>query len=605
MRGSSPASKTRVLTIVAFLLAGVLGWFAGRQEQGVAADEKTQMGASKAGDRSRWSARIGRASSARLQVRQIRDAGSREQSMRSTIALASGLSVSQFGHWIDGGWFDHRAGPELTLFRKILEERWRKEDPEGFVAWCLGGTRSTAYAGPQWAAGIPRDQASAILADWALNDPERLSAYFRKYPDQNQMQQLISKLAAKDPDLAAERLLELASLGISGSPRHRIGAVVSDIAEASPEALEKIIDRLPAELRASAESYISRKRLATSFDEEIRKLWARPDGWKIFAENIYQVRGMADKLLGELPDLPDSWRSHLVERAGYSLFYDSDPEPWLTADLEGAAFTADQANKIRVGVLGTLGDKKPVLALEVLLAGGVEIDDSRRESMIGRLFGRARSDPGKIRDMLAMLESEDDRQAALNVMETREEQTRPMPKIENADDLVELMEAGELSMNDWGSMSHSLRGWSPDQLAELTNRFQGFTVEQKDGLVKVMVRSGGYLSSVAPSLNGEVLRHMIESPGSVGENEGMRRRGANRLSELVSSNAVGWVLKDPAAASAWVDSLPVGEEKTWAQKNMAANWSDYDPDAVSAWIGTLDAEARLEVREFMESPDRR
>jgi hypothetical protein len=63
--------------------------------------------------------------------------------------------------------------------------------------------------------------------------------------------------------------------------------------------------------------------------------------------------------------------------------------------------------------------------------------------------------------------------------------------------------------------------------------------------------------------------------------------------------AVNWAKNDPAAASDWVQSLPAGDARQWAQKNLAANWAQVDPEATDRWLGTLSAAERTQVREFM------
>jgi hypothetical protein len=71
-----------------------------------------------------------------------------------------------------------------------------------------------------------------------------------------------------------------------------------------------------------------------------------------------------------------------------------------------------------------------------------------------------------------------------------------------------------------------------------------------------------------------------------------------------SQFAVNWSKIDPEAASQWVQSLPAGDAKLWAQKNLAANWTQHDPEAVDQWIKTLPAESRGEVEKFMQTHDK-
>jgi hypothetical protein len=51
-----------------------------------------------------------------------------------------------------------------------------------------------------------------------------------------------------------------------------------------------------------------------------------------------------------------------------------------------------------------------------------------------------------------------------------------------------------------------------------------------------------------------------------------------------------------------VDSLPEGEARLWAQKNMAATWAEYDPEAAARWMQSLPTDTRAAVEEFIRNP---
>ncbi|RYD49657.1 MAG: hypothetical protein EOP85_01205, partial [Verrucomicrobiaceae bacterium] len=72
---------------------------------------------------------------AAAQVGAIRSKGSPEERLRSTIALANSIPASEFAVWTEGDRFDFREGPELSIFRMIIFERWIKEAPETLIPW--------------------------------------------------------------------------------------------------------------------------------------------------------------------------------------------------------------------------------------------------------------------------------------------------------------------------------------------------------------------------------------------------------------------------------------------------------------------------------------
>ncbi|RYD35008.1 MAG: hypothetical protein EOP87_08130, partial [Verrucomicrobiaceae bacterium] len=122
---------------VVFSAVGVVGWKLADPGTGgnspVAVDEVNGRSAERPTRNSRSVA----ADQAGQRMASIRLAGSPEARMRATVDLAYSLSPSEFAAWIDGGWFTLRGGAELTLFTKIVMERWQQEDEMGLLAWTL------------------------------------------------------------------------------------------------------------------------------------------------------------------------------------------------------------------------------------------------------------------------------------------------------------------------------------------------------------------------------------------------------------------------------------------------------------------------------------
>jgi hypothetical protein len=59
---------------------------------------------------------------------------------------------------------------------------------------------------------------------------------------------------------------------------------------------------------------------------------------------------------------------------------------------------------------------------------------------------------------------------------------------------------------------------------------------------------------------------------------------------------------DPAAASDWIQSLPAGDPKLWAQKNLHSLWSQYDPAAADQWMKSLPAATQTQVKNLGKTP---
>ncbi len=72
------------------------------------------------------------------------------------------------------------------------------------------------------------------------------------------------------------------------------------------------------------------------------------------------------------------------------------------------------------------------------------------------------------------------------------------------------------------------------------------------------------------------------------------RRGA-----LASALADSWGRKDPAAAAAWAETYPGGDQKTLV-RGILQHWSELEPREAYHWLGTLPAgESRDEGISYM------
>jgi hypothetical protein len=77
---------------------------------------------------------------------------------------------------------------------------------------------------------------------------------------------------------------------------------------------------------------------------------------------------------------------------------------------------------------------------------------------------------------------------------------------------------------------------------------------------------------------------------------------AQELSEVAARVAASWAERDPAAAAAWVLSLPPGGAANTATLNLALTWRRYDLPAAQAWVDQLPAgKARDQAVEHLKA----
>ncbi len=529
--------------------------------------------AEKAARPTRTERRYGTPERAKQQLRAIQAAGSPQERMRATIALVNSLPVEELGRWLEQRWFETRGGFELTLFSKLAKERWEREDPEGYLRWSLKEGSGGA----------------SLLVSWAENDPRRLLDFFKENPNDIQELQALARIAKSDPSLALARFREMATGLTQHSLSNHYGSeLLQQLAREAPAMLEGELASLPDHLRFQAEAALSGERLKASFGDEIRKLWERPDGWKILQS--IDVGDHADKLLEELAHLPASWKNRISSTA-YRFTNGDNAAKWLEADLEGSGFSAEQARGIRGSAIQELGTRAPEDSLKAMR--GMELEDHVRQNVIRNAFA---SNPDKVDALMALLDSEADREIARKIIESGNAAADrpPAAKVETPAQWLE--QAGSMSPNSGDSYQFllMLRNWDQEKIAELSGGFQHLPDESKRQVADLLVKNpfGIYMDD---SLQGEAIRYLVSNPTD-GADTGQADREVTRSASV---HAVRWAAKDPAAASQWTDSLPEGDVKMWARKNLAATWSQYDPGAASQWIDSLPAEARKEVNQFI------
>jgi hypothetical protein len=171
-------------------------------------------------------------------------------------------------------------------------------------------------------------------------------------------------------------------------------------------------------------------------------------------------------------------------------------------------------------------------------------------------------------------------------------------KIETPTDWLEQVGSGDLKSGNSYQYLAMLREWDSDKIAELGTQFRSLPDEKKRQAAEVIVGNGGYSGHLDPALVSDAIGFLVAQPAA--PKDGNRSDSFDPVKQA-SQFAVNWSKKDPDAASQWVQSLPAGDAKLWAQKNLAANWTQYDPEAVDQWIKTLPADSRGEVEKFIKT----
>jgi hypothetical protein len=363
------------------------------------------------------------------------------------------------------------------------------------------------------------------------------------------------------------------------------------LAAKSMDQMVGMLASLPPALKFKAEVALSRQRLAASFSDEIRTLWDRPDGWNIFSESFSHSPEFAAKLIGELEKLPADWRALLAGRS-WSVIDGRGAALWLDADLEKAGFAPGEAAGIRRYALQALASGNPTEALRRI--AGMDVQAEYRRDLLKSIVSYG--DPEKLRPVVEQLPNEEERQAALAILDRRAVPTETY-KVAGPDDLLAKLGGSDFAESEAGRYLAQTRMWKSEDLAALSANFQKLPDGQKAKAAEIVSNSN--LDGVPSGLRGEAIRYLLENPQIL---VAAKKEGWEGTIARSSNYAVTLSERDPVAAAAWVESLPQGDAKLWTSKNLIANWSQYDPQAAAAWEKKLPPSDRSGIEKLKAQP---
>jgi hypothetical protein len=486
------------------------------------------------------------------------------EKMRATLNLANSIPPSDFAKWVEGDRFSIRSGPELTVFRMIIFERWIKEAPDTLIGWA----DKNNYG-----------QAGRALISLAKSDPEQLISHYRSHPGSEAELQILKEVAKHHPSLALQRLQELSEAKLSSETARKANEVLDELAKKSPSGLEAVIDTLSPELRAFAESALSGQRLAASFATEVSALSKDPNGFRIFEENISNKPELASQLIKHLSQLPDDW-NRFTFREG---------KKWFETDLEAAGFSSAQAKSIKGKALQSLASTDPEFAFANLEAA----DESAKEYIIIAALRSGNGDETRTTKLISLMPSEEDRQRAREQLLRTSVAGTPGSKVKPQEWLSQLSQLDESGGFSRTALAN-LQNWDTARLAELKEGYNQMTFDQKQHIA-LMIASNASRFESDSDFFGDAIRFLVTNPPPASE--------ARDVDPVMASStyAVQLATSNPSAAISWINALPEGPAKLWARKNVAANWQQYDPKAVSTWLQTLPVSVREEVAKHLQS----
>lgn len=556
--------------ILGFLGMAVLGWNLGGSLGMNAVATPAEGPASTRSPRS-WAGSVRRLPpDVEKRLAPLRAARNEEDRMQAAIGLASTIPVAEIGAWLDGGWFTQRNGAANTLFHKILLERWKQEDPQAFFSWTQKNKPGDAYN---------------FLMSFAGSDPQRALDFFKASPNEGFELNLLIHLSESHPDLVLRRLQEMGGDVAASRFDNLTDRMLGLLAGQDPDALEAALDSLPPALKRQAEVHLIEGKMATDFAGELEKLREHPDGLRLFADILGRNESLQEKLPAALADLPASWKAMMAWNP-HDFVRGNDPEAWFRADLEAAGFSREQADAVRIAALGPLLRSQPGDALRLL--GEIRISPDDRDSLLAETFFDLRSQPDKVAALLALLDSDEDKESAHRAMKVQSENS--LPVVEEPGLWLEKVSAYDFGKEWPHAYVSMLESWEPEKIAALGRRFGSMPEDSKRPLARILALSNG----VDSNLQGQAVRYLvsnviddppISNPDPFAEQE--NKDPAIRSIELASNYIRGLVESNPDGAGQWLSTLPDGDARWWASKNLHSLWSGYDPEAADRWLKSL------------------
>ena len=582
-------STAKTIGFLGFIVMAVSGWNLSERLSGPGRNSNNPSLASR---HSRPAETRGPATAAKEQMTVIRNAGDAAQRTLATVDLAEKLPLADFAAWLDGGWFDLRGGADLVLFNAILKERWEQEDPEGFALWTMNQDHHGAIS---------------LFTSWGVKQPQRVIDFFKQHPNPKIEFGALARIAKNHPDLALQRMQEMDVAKISLDDFYYARDLIRTLAEKSPVALAAILDSLKEPLKTPVENLLIAAKLKTDAAGELRKLFARPDGFEKFCNN--PPAEAWEELLGELKNLPPEWRGPLAGNAN-SFIDETTAEKWWNADLAGAGFTADQEQDIRIVALRKMASKNPETALALM--GQTTFTPREGDSRHGgprlgiiawALFGN----PEKIEELIATLNSEDqllarkalDQTTARNAEKAASLAAKP---IETPEQWLEKIRT--LSPKTRYEHSAILETWDAAKISALGEQFKSLPDDQKQQAAQVIIQASD-ASGQKLVFTGEALRYLItHPPAPISNHPSAATSGDPPFLFAAAKYVQNLAIQDPELAGEWIQTLPEGQTKLWARVNLHATWTDYDPKAADRWFKSLPAEERAEMAKISrKTPD--
>lgn len=555
---------------VGLVLGGLVGWWTGGTP--AAPKAPATAGPTPSNSKTRFTAI---SPEVRSRVQQVRQAHTAAERLQQVVILATNLPLADFPRWFEGNYLEFLDAGAEDVFYQILTERWLAAEPARSARWMLENDKGSA--GKAVAAWVRVDEAAAV-------------AFLRHLPAARR-QELAAALIAAVGKRSVPDALELLNEWRSSSLQ--LGDLIDKLAKQDRDAVMEYADAATGDARRGLLTAVA----GAWLEQDLRWVVAMLQREELGPETLEQLANTTGygstglTVLKQAAFLPADWLEQLSQRDHGLLTLGCELD-WLNMKTgkPGLSKKILQQFQLQAAATPWWNNDKRQAGLK-LVEQGDWLPLGARAKIAETLVLRWQDDPAAARQWVAGLP--DDLRAAgergLKQLEAEMARTQQAKQLKSpaavmrtlADGTASGLPRGEIEWNA-AEITDAVRlvgNLAPDKVTRLLNSIQ----DDDDGLPRPVL--------------GAILNQALSVPVTADSNretlERERTRAACRL-------AAGWASTEPRQAAAWVATLPPGEARLWAAKNVALQWTQYASAEARAWAAKLPDTERKAVLGMLE-----
>jgi hypothetical protein len=490
-------------------------------------------------------------------VRQVRLAGNRSERLRQVLILATNLPLEEIPLWYQGNFLEFLDGTIESVFYQILTERWLEAEPLVAARWMLENGKGSS---------------SRALEVWVTKDREAALRFVTELPVSKRGELLPGLILAVGRTSVPEALLLLEHWRMPELQTYRI---LPAMARQDRAALVSHAQGLRGAARTELIRAAAAAWLVDDLPWVVSLMQREGIGPELFGDLINSGENGAGRIFIEQAGaLPDGWLESMQPSDLRLLCLGSEAD-WLALTGPRPGISAEVLGKIQIQAASTPWWYNDLRAPGLkLVESGDWLPMEARLKIAETLTRRWKDDPEAARRWADSLDGELHTAAikGLAAMTEELEATQKPNSPDSPDDVIRALQSGN-------QVRLSELDWSVAQTAQAVRAAKAMTPGTAVDLLPTMG-----LRHLPKPVAAAVLERALAAPDDHvhGPNSNNQSRD-----KATYEFAAKWAAEQPAAAAAWVESLPSGEARLWAAKNVALQWEEYSTAEVRAWAAKL------------------